>query len=138
MKKMALALVAAAMVMTGLSAAPSEATPYPGTVGTRLTIVSAPSVIKVGQRANMRLRVTPRSGTATVKGRVTVMCIRFASGRRIVAQSGWQTYRGGTVTALGPRLYAKRVWKCYGKFDGGSTVFKDSQKGPRYVRVVRR
>lgn len=131
MKRIAFTVIAAAMMITGLSAAPSHAGPYAGSVGTT-TIAAIGANARVGGTAAVKVRVVARSGNARVKGKIQVRC---AGPRGAFKSASWKSYTGPAAKSTRtPTLTRRGTWKCKVYFSYGS-VFRGSASTPHYVRV---
>ncbi|GAB3855681.1 hypothetical protein GCM10028801_11680 [Nocardioides maradonensis] len=136
MKKLALAVVAAVVAMTGLGTVQSaQAAPYPGAVPTKVVILSARTDIPKGSRPDMWVRVEPVSGNATVKaGNLRMTCTRpLAKGGVRTLNGPQRGYRGGRVLVSGPVLSFRATWTCTVRYTGGSSVFTASSATRKVV-----
>lgn len=116
MKKLALFILGFALIGTGLvgpltGAAQAVECPYTGCVDTSTT-ARAPERVSKGSRPAIKVKVSPASGNATVKGTVEITCSRGGT-----KDSVSYPYVGNSFERFaGPRLTKKGVWSCTAKF----------------------
>ena len=137
MKKLAL-LLAISLGMAGLVATTGSATasPYPGTVTTRIARVVMPSALKRGQRLHITVKVAA-SGNATPVGNVVVTVKRVSGHPQRVIRTAITRTKGGTaVLHLGKIMRVAKYKVTIRFFAKSGTVFKDSST-TRSLRVVR-
>jgi len=135
MKKLVAASVGVLVMSAGLVASTgtaAQADPYPGTVATTTTAVSAAKV-KRNRTANVCGKVTVTSGTGTPVGTLTITVTRKSGG---FSQSDSFNYAGGTVCLRTKKL--KKLGKYVGEVAftaKAGTVFKSSSDSTRFKVV---